>query len=203
MVERLTPRQLKVLDFIRQHIDRRRYAPTLEEIAARFGVIKPTVQQYLRTLQEKGFIRRKRYAHRSIELVEEKDASGRTYRLPLLGLIAAGSPIEAIENREVVEVASLLGLEGTGERFVLEVRGDSMIEDGIFDGDYVVVERREVARDGETVVALLPDGGATLKRFYREGKRVRLQPANPRLKPLYVDEVRIQGVVKGVVRSLG
>ncbi len=198
----LTPGQLKVVEFIRRFTERRGFAPTLDEIARHFRVTKPTVQQYLRALEEKGVITRKRYGHRSIEIVAPEFAGHKEQELPLLGRIAAGEPIEAIETKESVDMRELLGLKVNKEMFLLQVKGDSMIEDGIFDGDYVVVERREVAENGQTVVALLPDGSATLKRFYRESKRIRLQPANPDLKPMYVKEVTIQGVVKGVIRSL-
>ncbi len=198
----LTPTQTKVLAFIRRFTDRHGYAPTLEEIARHFGVIKATVQQYLRALEDKGIITRQRYVHRSIEIVAPEFTSSRGEVLPLLGRIAAGEPIEAIEVKEMVDVGDVLGLQADRELFLLQVKGDSMVEDGIFDGDYVVVEKREVAEDGETVVALLPDGSATLKRFYREKGRIRLQPANPKLKPMYTKKVTIQGVVRGVIRPL-
>ena len=122
--------------------------------------------------------------------------------MPLLGRIAAGQPIEAIQQNETMDVNELLSLSDAGEFFMLQVKGDSMIEDGIFDGDYVVVERRSSAEDGQTVVALLPDGSATLKRFYRQKGKIRLQPANAKLKPIIVRELEIQGVVRGVIRSL-
>ncbi|MDP6381052.1 MAG: transcriptional repressor LexA [Phycisphaerae bacterium] len=201
-MEPLTPGQHKVLKFIRRFKERRGYAPTLDEIARHFRIIKPTVQQYLRALEQKSIIRRKRYGHRSIEIVAERFGGGRPQLLPLVGRIAAGAPVEAIEATEMVDVGDVLSLNDDRELFLLQVKGESMIEDGIFDGDYVVAERSETARNGDTVVALLPDGTATLKRFYRESTRIRLQPANPHLKPVYVTDVVIQGVVRGVIRSL-
>jgi len=201
-MSRLTPNQSRVLECIEEFIGENGYSPTLDEIANRLGVRKPTVQQYLAALEAKGVITRKRYAHRSIEVVSGgREARGT--RLPLLGMIAAGEPIEAIEDREMVDVADALGIGRDRELFLLRVKGDSMIDDGIFDGDYVVVEKRNTAENGATVVALLPDGTATLKKFYRETGRIRLQPANPRMKPLYAREVVIQGIVRGVFRPVG
>lgn len=200
-MEPLTPGQLNVVRFIRRFKDRHDVSPTLDEIADHLGVIKPTVQQYLRALVRKGIIKRTRYAHRSIEIIASR-FGGDAGRLPLLGRIAAGEPIEAIQHHETLDVEDLLRLSDSGEFFILRVKGDSMIDDGIFDGDYVVVERRSAAENGQTVVALLPDGTATLKRFYSEKGRVRLQPANPKLKPIYVKQLEIQGIVRGVIRSL-
>ena len=200
----LTPSQMRVVEFIRRFGVKHGYAPTLDEIARHLGVIKATVQTYLRTLTEKGIIRRRKYAHRSLQIVESAlPESEREQALPLLGRVAAGEPIEAIEEREWVDVGDVLGLaRARRSLYLLEVKGDSMIDDGIFDGDYVIVERRNTARNGETVVALMPDDTATLKRFYREKNRIRLQPANARLKPIYVRDVLIRGVVRGVLRSL-
>jgi len=121
-------------------------------------------------------------------------------KIPLVGRIAAGSPIEAVENRETLDLASLFPADGN--TFVLEVSGDSMIEDNICDGDYVICQRRNTARNGETVVALLPDGDATLKRLYREQGRIRLQPANEKYEPLIVDQCEVQGVVIGLIRKM-
>ncbi|MFH0965450.1 MAG: transcriptional repressor LexA [Planctomycetota bacterium] len=198
----VTPRQLRILNYVREFTERRGYSPTLDEIADSLGVTKPTVQQYLRALERKGAIVRERYAHRSIEIVEEERRDRKGAELPFVGRIAAGEPIEAVETIEAMDVRGLLGLKGGGgNHFVLQVKGDSMIGEGIFDGDYVVVERRETAESGEAVVALLPDNTATLKRLYKEKGRLRLQPANPAMEPIYADEVTIQGVVKGVLRA--
>jgi len=203
-VATLTPSQMRVVDFIRRFRVRQGYAPTLDEIAGHLGVIKATVQTYLRTLSEKGVIRRRKYAHRSLEVVESAlPESERRDALPLVGRVAAGEPIDAIEEREWVDVGDVLGLSRARESlYLLQVKGDSMIDDGIFDGDYVIVERRNTARNGETVVALMPDDTATVKRFYGEKGRIRLQPANERMKPIPVRDVSIRGVVRGVLRSL-
>ena len=202
----LTPRQLVVVDMIRQFRTKKRHSPTLEEIAATFHVTKATAQDYVRTLCDKKVLRRRRYEHRSLEVVEHALADEQSRRLPLVGRVAAGEPIEAIEEKQWVDLGDVLAPTGRGAArrslYLREVKGDSMIEDGIFDGDLVVVEPRQTATNGETVVALLDDGTATLKRFYKEKRRIRLEPRNEKLKPIYVRNVRIRGVVKGVVRSL-
>ena len=198
-MKQLTPNQIRVVRLLKEFMEWNGYAPTLDEIAGHLDVTKPTVQQYLTALEEKGVIRRERYAHRSIELIEEE--AGRT-RVPLVGRIAAGEPIEAIEDREMMDLPDLLGMSAGRDLFLLQVRGDSMIEEGIFDGDYVLAERRASADNGATVVALLPDGTATLKKLYRERGRIRLQPAHPSMKPIYVKELQVQGVVCGVFRPV-
>ncbi|MFW6161706.1 MAG: transcriptional repressor LexA [Planctomycetota bacterium] len=200
-MRRLTPRQVEALGWIRDFVADHGYAPTLAEMAEGLGVAKPTVQQYLQALEAKGAVARERYAHRSIEVLDEPK-EGACTELPLLGRIAAGQPIEAVEVPDTVDVGQALGLGGDRELFCLEVKGDSTIEDGILDGDCVVVERRDTAEDGQTVVALLPDGTATLKRLYRERGRVRLQPANPAVEPIYAADVRVQGIVRGVLRQM-
>ena len=186
----LTPKRLRALEFIRGFIRERGYSPTLSEIASGLGLSKPGAQVLVRALERAGAIRKKRYAHRSIE-----PRGG----LKLLGIVAAGSPIEAIEEPEEID----LGWEGEG-LYALLVRGDSMVEDGILDGDYVVIEARHAARDGETVVAMLEDGTVTLKKLYREParRRVRLEARNPGMEPIYAREVRVRGVVRAVVRKL-
>ncbi len=195
----LTPKQLRILTFIRDFAHARGYAPTMQELADEFGVSKVTVFEHIDALQKKGYVKRSRHKARSLRLsasIEFPDE--RSTCLPLVGQIAAGLPIEAIENREVLDLEDMF-VSPHGS-FVLKVRGDSMIEDNICDGDYVIVEKRNTARDGETVVALLEDGDATLKRLYREKKGIRLQPANPAYEPLLVKDVTIQGVVTGVLR---
>jgi SOS regulatory protein LexA len=175
-------------------------SPTLEEIAAQFGVNKVTIFGHVAEMERKGVIRRRaKGVSRSLELVEEEDEQSSGVSLPVLGKIAAGSPIETIEEPEQLDFADLVP-EGK-EVYALEVQGESMIDDAIANGDIVLIERRQSARDGETVVAVLPDGDATLKRFYREGKQFRLQPANSTMSPIIVDEVEIRGVVIGVVRK--
>ena len=196
----LTPKQLRVLTFIRDYSKVRGYAPTMQELADEFGVSKVTVFEHIGALQQKNYLKRARHKARSLRLSAQINfPDERPTRLPLAGIIAAGRPIEAIEEREVLDLEELF--VSPHERFVLRVRGDSMMDDQIRDGDFVVVEKRETARNGETVVALLEEGEATLKRFYREADGIRLQPANPSYKPIKRKAVRIQGVVVGVVRK--
>jgi repressor LexA len=198
----LTPKQLRVLTFIRDYTNARGYAPTMQELADEFQVSKVTVFEHIAALQKKGYLRRARHKARSLQLSEQIDfPDERPTRLRLVGTIAAGKPIEALEEREVLDLEELF--VSPAETFVLRVRGDSMIDDRICDGDYVVVERRDTARDGETVVALLDEDEATLKRIYREPDGIRLQAANPNFPPIRTKHVRIQGVVVGVVRRYG
>ena len=199
----LTPRQLDVVRFILRYRSRWGYSPTLQEIADHLGVSAVTVYEHTRALERKGALRRTPNQARSLEVIAPelfRSAPPReSLTLPLVGEIAAGRPLEALEDVENVNLAEMLALERAA--FILRVRGDSMIEDHIRDGDYVLVEQRDWARDGETVVALLPDGEVTLKRFYREADRIRLQPANPRMEPIYAKEVQVQGVVVGIIRK--
>ena len=197
-----TPKQLKILVSIRDFRVRNGYSPTMQELADQLGVSKVTIFEHVEALEKKGLILRARNRARSLEVsptVKLPDESKPT-SYPIVGTIAAGHPIEAVENRETLELENLFNTRhGT---YVLRVKGNSMIEDHIADGDYVIIERRESARDGETVVALLEDGQATLKRFYKERGRIRLQPANAAMSPIYVDkDVKIQGVLIGVLRT--
>jgi repressor LexA len=205
----LTPKQVKVLDFIAAYRRQRRYSPTLEEIAHHLGISKVTALQHVRALEQKGAITRARYRSRSMELLAPPAAPAAPaaagpgafpeVRFPLLGYISAGRPIEAIESNESFDLCEALRRER--DCFILQVRGDSMIEDHIQDGDFVIVERRRTAEDGEMVVALLDTGEATLKRLYRDRGRFRLQPSNPALPPIFVTNLRVQGVVVGVLRK--
>jgi len=196
----LTPKQLRVLTFIRDFSHARGYAPTMQELADEFGVSKVTVFEHIAALQKKGFLKRSRHKARSLRLSEDiAFPDERATCLPLAGTIAAGLPIEAIEDREVVDLEEMF-VSPYGN-FVLRVKGDSMIGDHICDGDYVIVERRETARDGETVVALLEDGDATLKRLYRTPNGIRLEASNPKYEPIFAPNVTIQGVVVGVLRQ--
>ncbi len=199
----LTPRQLDVLVAIRNYRHLHGYAPTMQELADSLGTSKVTIFEHVGALERKRVIRRDKHKARSLEIVadERLPDENRPTKLPLLGSIAAGSPIEAIENREELDLEAMFAAkQGV---YVLRVRGESMIEDHLCDGDFVVIERRESARNGEQVVALLDTGEATLKRYYREGGKVRLQPANATMEPRIVDaeRVRVQGVVIGVLRS--
>ncbi len=199
---RLTPKQMHVLKFIRDYQRKHGYSPTMQEMADSMHVTKVTVFEHVTGLEKKGLLRRSRHRARSLELTEHARAvfpDESPLSLPLVGHIAAGVPIEAVENRETVDLDDLF--ETRQGAFVLRVRGDSMIDEHIRDGDLVICEQRNTARNGETVVALLDDGEATLKKFYKENNRIRLQPANPAYEPIFLDSVRIQGVVIGVIRT--
>ncbi len=197
----LTKRQREILDYLGEFIQQHGYAPSLEEIGRRFNLSSlATVHKHLTNLQEKGFIRRSWNRSRSVELVPTR-GGGRALELPLLGYVAAGAPIEAITSNEAIAVPE--DLVGKRDTYVLKVRGDSMIDEQIRDGDFVIVEDRKTAENGEMVIALLGGTDVTLKKLYRENGRIRLQPANPAMQPLVVpaDLLQIQGVVVGVMRK--
>ena len=196
-----TPKQLAILTAIRDFRKHHGYSPTMQELANQLGVSKVTVFEHVQALERKGLLDRQRHKARSLNLrAGVKLPTARSSGiLPLVGSIAAGRPIEAIENPDTVDLRDLFA--SRSQTFMLRVRGDSMIEDHIADGDMVIAEQRSTARDGEIVVALLEDGSATLKHFYKEHGRIRLQPANGSMQPIYVDgDVKIQGVVIGVLR---
>ena len=199
----LTKRQKEILDYIEGFITLRGYAPSFEEIAEEFGYSSlATVHEHLSNLERKGYIRKSYNESRSIELVRS-DQGAPTIELPLLGAVAAGLPIEAITQHESLAVPPDM-VRRQRENYVLRVEGNSMIEEQIRDGDYIVVQAQSTAEDGEMVVALVGGDSATVKKLYREtGGRVRLQPANATMEPIIVDadEVRIQGVVVGVIRK--
>jgi repressor LexA len=202
----LTRRQRDVLEVIRTFIARHGYSPSLEEIGQALGLSSvATVHKHVSHLVDKGLVRRVWNQNRSIDLVDGPRPSdgGGAAALPLLGTIAAGSPLEAVRSDEEVAVPADMVPGGGRPAYVLRVRGDSMIDEQIRDGDLVVVEGRPQARDGETVVALVDGQEATLKRLYREGASVRLQPANAAMGPLILaaDRVQVQGVVVGVIRK--
>jgi repressor LexA len=198
----LTKRQKEILDYITDHIEENGYAPTFEEIADSFGYGSlATVHEHVSNLERKGYIRKAYNQSRSIELVEGTAVPG-AVELPLMGMVAAGHPIEAIPDQETVLVPPDL-LRRRGNNYVLRVVGDSMIEEQIRDGDYIIVNSRSTAENGEMVVALVDGEAATVKKLYREpGGRIRLQPANERLQPMMyeADRVSVQGVVVGVIR---
>jgi repressor LexA len=199
----LTPRQLDVVVAIRNYRHINGYAPTMQELADQLGTSKVTIFEHIGALEKKRVIRRDKHKARSLEIISDEllPDENRSTKLPLLGNIAAGSPIEAVENREELDLEKLFSSrQGV---YVLRVRGESMIDDHLCDGDYVVIERRENAKNGEQVVALLDTGEATLKRFYKEGSKIRLQPANRTMEPRMVnaDQCKVQGVVIGVLRS--
>jgi repressor LexA len=194
----LTKRQKEILDFIRGYREQHGISPTQREIREKFKLSSfGTVQKHLKRLEDKGALSREWNRSRGIAPAEERPPAR---EVPLLGLVAAGRPIEPFPDAESIEVPSTL--LGKGDHFVLRVRGDSMVEDGIRDGDYVIVAKRASAQNGQTAVVLVR-GEATLKRFYAEGARVRLQPANSQLKPLTLDarDVTVQGVVTGLIRD--
>jgi len=199
----LTKRQREILDYIDGFIADQGYAPSFEEIAEHFGYSSlATVHEHLSNLERKGYIRKAYNESRSIELVEPGHGAA-TLELPLLGAVAAGLPIEAVPDNETVAVPPDM-VRRQKENYVLRVEGNSMIEEQIRDGDYIVVQAQHNAEDGEMVVALVGGDSATVKKLYREpGGRIRLQPANPTMEPIIVDarEVRIQGVVVGVIRK--
>jgi len=195
----LTPKQLRILTFVRDFMRANGYAPTMQELADEFGISKVTVFEHVSALQRKGYLKRSRHKARSLQLKEGIDfPDERPTRLPLAGVIAAGQPIEAIEDQEVLDLEEAF-ISPFGN-YVLRVRGDSMLGDQICDGDYVVVERRNTARDGEMVVALIEGQEATLKRLYRTAQGVRLEASNPAYEPIFAQDVQIQGVVVGVLR---
>jgi repressor LexA len=199
----LTRRQREILDYLTEYIEHRGYAPSFEEIAERFHFQSlATVHEHLTNLERKGYIRRTPNESRAIELVPPRGQTGAT-ELPLLGLVAAGQPIEAIADAtDTIAVPDTL-LPRRGRSYVLKVRGRSMIDEQIKDGDYIVVHERAQAENGETVVALVGGESATVKKYYREpGGWIRLQPANAEMSPIRVNErdVLVQGVVLGVIR---
>ncbi|MAE93430.1 MAG: repressor LexA [Deltaproteobacteria bacterium] len=198
----LTRRQREIYDFIREFVEEQGYSPSLEEIGSAFGLSSvATVHKHVQHLVEKGFLKKAWNRSRSVEPLDE-DRRGGLVDLPLLGTVAAGAPIEVFEQDERIPVPESM-VRRRGESFVLQVSGDSMIEDHIQDGDYVVVESRPEARNGETVVALVRGSEATLKKFYRRGPKVVLEPANQALRPIEVpaQDVQIRGVVRGLLRS--
>lgn len=196
----LTKRQREILDYLNDFIQQHGYAPSLEEIGRRFNLSSlATVHKHLTNLQDKGFIKRAWNRSRSVEVVPTR-LGARAIELPLLGYVAAGSPIEAVVGNETLAVPE--DLVGKRESYVLKVRGDSMIDEQIKDGDYVIVEDRRSADNGEMVIALLNGSDVTLKTMYREHGRIRLQPANPTMQPIFADpdQVQVRGVVVGVIR---
>jgi repressor LexA len=199
----LTKRQKEILDHVDEYIQAHGYAPSFEEIARAFGYSSlATVHEHLSNLERKGYIRKTYNESRSIEMIpREGGVSG--LELPLLGAVAAGLPIEAIPGREVLSVPPDMVKPGR-DSFVLRVEGNSMIDEQIRDGDYIVVTSQPTASDGDMVVALVGGDSATVKKLYREpGGRIRLQPANPAMAPMVVeaDDVMVQGVVVGLIRK--
>lgn len=196
-----TPKQLQILRLIYQYQQDHGFSPTYAELAKELGVSTITVFEHLEALERKNAIRRRRHEARSVEIIESNFLREQSTRksLQVKGEIAAGAPIEAVEvATEEMPLGEVFNCKPNS--FLLRVKGDSMIEDHIMDGDLIVVEGRETASDGEIVVALDDNGQATLKRFYRENGKIRLQPSNSKMAPIIVDNCKIQGVYRGLVR---
>ena len=198
----LTPKQRAVFDFLKSYRREHGMPPSYEEIRQEFGFASlNSARKHLQQLHRKGYIKSPwRNMKRALEIVEQEEAP-RAVALPLLGSVAAGVPVDSAEVQETIDVPE--ALIGRGEHFALRVTGDSMIDDGIFDGDLLVVQRRDAAESGQTVVALV-DGEATVKRFYQDGARIELRPANERFSPIFADpgSVQVRGRVVGLVRKL-
>ncbi len=200
----LTPKQKEVLDYIVNFIQDRGFPPSFREIASGLDLASPsTVHVHIQALKERGYLRGSTGGDPSARNLEPTDKAvrwGKSVVLPLMGIITAGQPIEAVEERETFAVPIEIAPDAANS-YVLRVKGESMIEDGIFDGDFVIVERNPSPKNGDVVVALLDNEFATLKRFYREKDRIRLQPANSTMKPIYCFDPLIQGVVRAVIRQ--
>ena len=198
-LDALTPRQKEIYQFIRSKIQGRGYGPTVREIGLQFQIKSPNgVMCHLKALQKKGLIHREPNMSRAIQLLDDPTSAPVATGIKMLGRIAAGQPIEAIEQDEELEFAEW---QGADDKFALRVSGNSMIEEHIADGDYVVIQRKEQARDGQIVAVRDDDGEATLKKLFREKNRVRLEPANKAMKPIFRERVDILGVLVGVVRK--
>lgn len=196
-------RQLQILDFIKQYIQATGTAPTLKQIADAIGVSSlATVHEHLQALEQKKLIKKSHGKARSIELLDVvPDFVERGLEVPILGFIAAGAPLEPYTDPNATLSIPASFFSGKRRTYVLQVKGESMIEEQIRDGDYVVIEQTEEANNGDIVVALLDNGMATLKRYYKEATRIRLEPANAKMSPIFVKNVRIQGKVVGLIRK--
>lgn len=201
----LTPKQKEVLDFIVNFISEQGYPPSYREIASGLKLASPsTVHAHVQALRERGFLESadSSGAPRELEPTDKATRWGRSVLLPLVGMITAGQPIEVIQERETLAVPVDI-VPDAANSYVLRVKGESMVDEGIHDGDYVIVERNPSPKNGDVVVALLENTHATLKKFFREKNRIRLQPANKSMQPIYCYDPLIQGVVKAVIRSYG
>jgi repressor LexA len=197
-LDALTPRQKEIYNFIRSKIQGRGYGPTVREIGLNFQIKSPNgVMCHLKALQKKGLIHREPNMSRAIQLLDDP-VSAHQMGLKLVGRIAAGQPIEAVEQHEELTFSEWTE---PGDKFALRVIGDSMIEEHIADGDFVIIKRQEQARDGQIVAVRDDDGEATLKKFFRDRNRVRLEPANKTMKPIFRDRVNVLGILVGVVRK--
>jgi len=197
----LSKRQQEILRFITSYLTEYGFPPSYQEIADNFKLSsRATVHEHVQSLREKGYLTLKDGAKRSLEPTKKFVDFAKSVFLPFVGTITAGQPIQAIEEKETMAVPAEL-IKDPLNTYVLRVKGSSMIEDGIFNGDHVIIERNPSPKNGDVVVALLNNEYATLKKFYREKDRIRLQPANSSMKPIYVKDVNIQGIVKAVIRK--
>ncbi|KKQ77928.1 MAG: PspGI methylase [Parcubacteria group bacterium GW2011_GWA1_38_7] len=195
----LTKKQTQVLDFVKTYRAKNRYAPSLEEIKRKFKLASvSTSHYYISKLQDAGFLNKEHNQPRAVSTIEAKQMM----EIPILGAIAAGQPIEAIEISDETITIAKDEIGKQGKHYALRVQGSSMVDEGIFDGDIVVIRKQDVAENGQTVVAVIDDNEATLKKLYRENGKFRLQPANPTLFPIYRDEVEVRGVVVKIIRNL-
>lgn len=194
----LTKKQKKILDYIQAYSQKNGYSPSHEEMRKHFKLASvSTVNHYMKILEKKGYIKREKNAARAVEIGKQ----AAVVSVPFKGYVAAGQPIEAVEEYETITVPKNM-VASSGEHFALGVKGDSMIDEGIFDGDTVIVRKQNTVENGETAVALINGNEVTLKKIFKEKNRIRLQPANPKLKPFYVKNVIIQGKVISAMRKL-
>ncbi len=201
MIHPLTPRQREILNYITAFTEENSYSPSYREIGEHFGLSSPaTIAEHIESLRLKGYLRDDVSGIRALQLQIEptQESLLEEQAIPLLGLIAAGKPIEAVRTNETIDIPR----DMAGKKvFALKVRGDSMIDDGILSGDYVIIEECQTPKNGDIVVALIDHDNVTLKRFYREKDHIRLQPANKNYQPIRVKKLTIQGRVKGVIRK--
>ena len=194
----LTKKQKQVLDFIKTYGSKKKYAPSLDEIRKHFKLASvSTAHYYVSRLQNSGYLNKENNQPRSISLTEEKE----TVEIPIVGAIAAGQPIEAIEVSDETIAITKNEIGKSGNHYALRVQGNSMIDEGIFDGDIVVIKQQPTAYNGQTIVAIINNNEATLKKIYREKDRFRLQPANPSLFPIYTKELEVRGIVIKIIRN--
>lgn len=195
----LTKRQAEILEYVTEYIRDHNYAPSYREIGQHFGLSSTaTVAEHIEALKQKGHLLHEENLARSIQPAVQADEESDFCQVPLLGLVAAGRPIEAVDAQESIDIPRDMAGRNV---FALRVRGESMIEDGIMNGDYIILEQAKSAKNGEIVVALVDHDKVTLKRFYKEKDRVRLQPANSTMQPIYLTNVAIQGRVRGLIRK--
>lgn len=199
----VTAKQRRIYEFIRRYIESNQEAPTIAEIGRQFQMrSSASVHAVLVALEREGLIKRIPNVSRGIEIVKQEESEGEEKEIPLLGTVAAGQPIEAILSDDAISVPK--DMHGRGRTFALRVRGDSMIEENIQDGDIIIVASQKTADNGQMVVALIDGNYATVKKFYREPDFIRLEPANPQFKPIFVktpERIQIQGVVRGLIRK--